>query len=105
MHWKPTWQHPPGSWLGRHCPGMEQAAEAGPAQGLEAGMVYKQSGSTYRLGLADWMDCCTGAPLPCSSCGPAGGHTGFYSAMHHSVAAKRRVSHIRCACHGACPVC
>lgn len=52
MHLKPTWQQPPGSCEGVHCPGMEQATEEGPLQGLEAGMVYRQSGSTYRLGLA-----------------------------------------------------
>ena len=52
VHLKPTWQQPPGTWVSVHCPGMEQPTELGPLQGLEAGMVYRQSGSTYSTGLA-----------------------------------------------------
>ena len=52
VHLKPSWQQPPGSWLGVQLPGTEQPTGLGPAQGLEAGMVYRQSGSAYRLGLA-----------------------------------------------------
>ena len=69
VHLKPSWQQPPGSWLAVQLPGTEQPTELGPAQGLEAGMVYRQSGSAYRLGLAvcserSWI------PPFCSSWGP-----------------------------------
>ena len=70
VHLKPTWQQPPGSCASVHCPGMEQAFWPGPLQGLEAGMVYRQSGSVYRLGFAVCSDR-SGTPVPCSSCGPA----------------------------------
>ena len=70
MHLKPTWQQPPGSWLSVHCPGMEQTTELGPLQGLEAGMVYRQSGSTYSTGLPVCSER-SGVPVCCSSWGPA----------------------------------
>lgn len=72
VHLKPTWQQPPGSWLAVHLPGIEQAFWLMPAHGLEAGIVYRQSGSVYRLGLAV---CSERSGIPptefCSSCGPA----------------------------------
>ena len=70
VHLKPTWQQPPGSWAAVHLPGMEHAFWLGPEQGLEAGMVYRQSGRVYRLGLAVCSERC-GTPPSCSSCGPA----------------------------------
>ena len=70
MHLKPIWQQPPGSCVLVHCPGMEHPTELGPLQGLDAGMVYRQSGSTYNTGLAVCVDRVTSPPC-CSSCGPA----------------------------------
>ena len=66
VHLNPTWQQPPGSWAGVHCPGMEQALCPGPAQGLDAGMVYRQSGRVYRLDLAVCSERSL-MPEPCSS--------------------------------------
>ena len=72
VHLKPSWQQPPGSWLSVQLPGTEQPTELGPLQGLEAGMVYRQSGSVYRTGLAVCVERSGGPPPFCSSCGPAG---------------------------------
>ena len=66
MHLKPDWQQPPGSCVSVHCPGMEQPTELGPLQGLEAGMVYRQSGSVYSTGLAVCSER-SGTPEFCSS--------------------------------------
>ena len=70
VHLKPIWQQPPGSCVSVHCPGMEQPTELGPLQGLEAGMVYRQSGSVYSTGLAVCSER-SDTPELCSSCGPA----------------------------------